>query len=454
MAGCRRSPSSSATNSPYLQVVTAQPRGLGATGEALPPLKAHWAVAVAASLLAPHDSDATLNGVRAMVLTVPLARGLALQLAAPLATVDAELASIGATLAVLSVIGVSLAALAGWAVARAGLAPVARLAAVAEDVTAPGIPPGEVHRADELGRLAASFNPMLGALRRSHAAQRQLVSDASHELRTPLTSLRLNAELLAGETILPEAERREVLARIAAQVAELGQLVPASPSWPGTSRSPARWPRSSWMRLSGQPGGGPPGLAPAIFRRSLSRAVAGAAPTASVAVRNLLDNAAKFGSPGRGRGVLGAGELTVRDYGRGIAPADLPLVFERFYRAPGRAAPPAPGSGWPLCARSPRPTAERSRWKPGRAGTLIRSGSLVGPRAPPPARRWTFRAATAGNEPGSNCAQRRVLPGRVSPYTVLPKVPATLRAIQALPSGEGCSPPRERGKDHARRAGP
>src|ERR1700749_4094137 len=53
----------------------------------------------------------------------------------------------------------------------------------------------------------------------------QLVRNASHELRTPLTSLRLNAELLAAEPGLAEPERREVLDRVVAQVAELGQLV-------------------------------------------------------------------------------------------------------------------------------------------------------------------------------------------------------------------------------------
>ena len=56
----------------------------------------------------------------------------------------------------LSAIGVALAALAGWGVAPAGLAPVERLAAVAEQVTATGNPASrvEVDRADELGRLA------------------------------------------------------------------------------------------------------------------------------------------------------------------------------------------------------------------------------------------------------------------------------------------------------------
>ena len=145
------------------------------------------AVQVAAGRRGSYYSEITLGGVHAMVLTTPLAPGLALQVAAPLNTVDAEVASVGATLALLSAVGVALAALAGWGVARAGLAPVGRLAAVAEQVTATGNPASrvEVDRADELGRLAASFNTMLHALQRSLAAQRQLVSDASHELRTP-----------------------------------------------------------------------------------------------------------------------------------------------------------------------------------------------------------------------------------------------------------------------------
>ena len=65
-----------------------------------------------------------------------------------------------------------------------------------------------------------------------------------------------------------------------------------------------------------------------------------------IAVRNLLDNAAKFGLPGAPVEVrLAAGELTVRDHGPGIAPADLPLVFDRFYRAASARAVPGSGLG-------------------------------------------------------------------------------------------------------------
>ena len=65
-----------------------------------------------------------------------------------------------------------------------------------------------------------------------------------------------------------------------------------------------------------------------------------------VAVRNLLDNAAKFDPPGaRVEVCLRSGELTVRDHGPGIAQADLPHVFDRFYRAPSARGVPGSGLG-------------------------------------------------------------------------------------------------------------
>src|SRR5712691_3292883 len=281
-------------SSPYEQVVTARgavwaparDRGLLAADAA--------AVQVAAGQRGSYNSETTLGGVRAMVLTTPLAPGLALQVAAPLNTVDAEVTSVGATLAMLSAIGVALAALAGWGVARAGLAPVGRLAAVAEQVTATGNPEGrvEVDRADELGRLATSFNTMLHALQRSVAAQRQLVIDASLELRTPLTSLRISVELLAGEPGLSGPERREVLDRVVAQVAELGQLVADVTE---LDRGEVRLDEVVAAALQGARRDWPgtpftAGLEPCI--------VTGRAERLQIAVRNLLDNAAKFGPPG------------------------------------------------------------------------------------------------------------------------------------------------------------
>ena len=105
--------------SPYEQVVTAGGAVWAPSGDAglLPTDPA--AVQVAAGQRGSYYRETTLGGVRAMVFTTPLAPGLALQVAAPLNTVDTEVASVGATLALLSAIGVALAALAGWGVARA-----------------------------------------------------------------------------------------------------------------------------------------------------------------------------------------------------------------------------------------------------------------------------------------------------------------------------------------------
>jgi two-component system sensor histidine kinase MprB len=295
-------------------------------------------------------SVARINHTRAMVLTEHFAPGLAMQVAEPLTTTDQDVATVGATLALLSAVGVIAATLLGWAVARAGLAPVARLATVAEEVTLTGDPDRrvEVQRRDELGRLATSFNAMLNALQRSLDAQRRLVSDASHELRTPLASLRLNAELLAAHPEMPAAERAEVLDRVTGQAAELSRLVAnvtdlarGEPTEKARSRvrldavaSEALYAaRRDWPNTK--------------FDADLAACtVNGSADRLRVAVKNLLDNAAKFGPPeGPVEVRLADGDLTVRDHGPGIAPDDLPFVFDRFYRALSSRSAPGAGLG-------------------------------------------------------------------------------------------------------------
>ena len=393
----------------YAQVVTAAGAVWTPAGDTGMLPKTTAASQVASGQRGAYYTEATMDGVHAMVLTTPLAPGLAVQLAVPLNVVDTEVGSIGATLALLSAAGIGLAALAGWAVARAGLAPVGHLAAVAEQVTATGDPDQrvEVDRADELGRLAASFNTMLGALQRSLAAQRQLVSDASHELRTPLTSLSINAELLAAEPGMPEAERREVLDRVVAQVAELSQLVAGvtelargdTPSGGDTAGGDtagtdtagtgmgAREPRDS------APGGA--NLAAVDFAEVAAAALNGARrdwPRAvfavhleqcavsadperlKTAVRNVLDNAAKFSPPGRPIEVrLQAGELTVRDHGTGIPPGDLPYVFDRFYRAASARGVPGSGLGLAIVRQVAEGHGGTVRAEvPADGGTLIR----------------------------------------------------------------------------------
>ena len=332
----------------YTQLVTSSGQVRAPRGDARLLVPSAQAVAVAAGHAASFYSTPRINGVRAMVLTAPLAPGLAMQVAEPLTATDSEVASVGATLAALSAAGVLLATLLGWAVARTGLAPVTRLASVAEEVSLTGDPGRrvEVGRRDELGRLATSFNAMLGALQRSLDAQRRLVSDASHELRTPLASMRVNVDLLTDNPDLPAAERQEVLLRVGDQVAELSRLVAsvtdlARGEPPAAARAPLRLDtvaadaldaaRRDWPKTD--------------FTAGLDACTAvGSVERLRVAVKNLLDNAVKFGPPeGPVEVRLTDGVLTVRDHGPGIDAEDLPFVFDRFYRAPSSRS--APGSG-------------------------------------------------------------------------------------------------------------
>jgi two-component system, OmpR family, sensor histidine kinase MprB len=431
------------SSSPYTQVVTAQGAVWAPAGD-LGFLTTHTAAdQVAAGQRGSYYSEATLDGVHAMVLTTPLAPGLALQLAVPLNTVDTEVASVGATLALLSAIGVGLAALAGWAVARGGLAPLGRLAAVAEQVTATGDPAArvEVKRADELGRLATSFNTMLSALQRSLAAQRQLVSDASHELRTPLTSLRINVELLAEDPGLSAAERQQVLDRVVAQVTELGQLVGSVTELARGESVPGAHENVGLDEVVG--------AALAVARRDWPRtffaadlqpcAVVGSAHRLQIAVRNLLDNAAKFGPPGGTVEVgLRDGELTVCDHGPGIAPEDLLHVFDRFYRA--RSARGVPGSGLGLSivrqvAESHGGTVQAESRTDG--GTLMRLRLSAGPaRFPDPAlasdpvlarSARLSRRRRRGNAGIADGAARGASSGRPGSHAVRPQDPRHLR---------------------------
>ena len=242
---------------------------------------------------------------------------------------------------------------------------------------------------------------MLGALQRSLSAQRQLVSDASHELRTPLTSLRLNAEMLAAEPGLPEPERREVLDRVVAQVAELGQLVASVTELARDEPQPGPLGEVELHKVvEASLAGARRDWPQTVFTAELEPwPVAGGSPDSlQIAVRNLLDNAAKFGPPGVQVEVrLRAGELTVRDHGPGIAPADLPHVFDRFYRAPSARGVPGSGLGLSIV----RQVAERHSGTV-RAEAAPGGGTLIRFWLPGQAGGWTNPApdpALAGSAP-------------------------------------------------------
>jgi two-component system, OmpR family, sensor histidine kinase MprB len=305
-------------------------------------------IAVAQGRARPFFYDSVLGGTDVRVYVAPFADGQALQAARSLQETNATMRKLAAVLAGVSLAGIGLAALLGGLVGRSALRPVRRLmrgtryVAATQDLSRHVEAIGD----DELAGLARSFNAMLEALAESRRAQRQLIADASHELRTPLTTVQANVELLSRANELPPAERHQLREDLLSQLRELtalvGDLVELAREHPPESdleeldldelvagcveRMRAR---GSRVRFSAV-------LSPSRVRGDRVRL--------ERAVMNLLDNARKWSAAGSLVEVeVAGGELVVRDNGPGIDEADLPYVFDRFYRSAD--ARRLPGSG-------------------------------------------------------------------------------------------------------------
>ncbi|NUR26276.1 MAG: HAMP domain-containing histidine kinase [Catenulispora sp.] len=313
--------------------------------------------AVAAGNVNDHVYSVHMDDEHLRILTLPIGNDHAVQFGFSMAGVDRQLSTLGWELFGAGAAGIVLAAGLGWLVTRTALRPVAELTGAAERIATthdlahriPDTRPGESR--DELGRLAASFNSMLDAVQEATDRQRQLVADASHELRTPLTALRTNVEVLANAERLDPEDREALVSSIMNGLDDLTTLVTDTVELARgeeqadhfeelrldllvqrcVDRAAAHWPQAE-------------------FKTDLTPCeVVGISDRLAKAIRNLLDNAAKFSPTG---GLVevrttptpdGQAVLTVRDHGPGIPEADLPHVFDRFYRA--ASARDLPGSG-------------------------------------------------------------------------------------------------------------
>ena len=302
-------------------------------------------------------------------------------------------------------------ALVGRTVARTGLAPIDRLTAAAvrvahtrdldADIPAEG--------GGEIRRLIQSINDMLAALRDSRQAQRLLAEDAAHELKTPLTSLRLNVELLIRldrrgnpDSALPAESRTRLLNDLGAQVAELSTL---AAELTDLARGDVSDESTELLDLADvvmaaatRAGSRVPDIEIAIDVTSVW--VNGRPAALQRAVLNLVDNAGKW-SPAdqpvqvRLRAEGASAVLEVDDAGPGIDAADVPRVFDRFYRADSARALPGSGLGLSIVQRvvdahGGRVTVARSE----RGGALLRVDL---PAAAPPA---PIARHTAGEDTG------------------------------------------------------
>ncbi|HEY2665750.1 MAG TPA: HAMP domain-containing sensor histidine kinase [Actinomycetota bacterium] len=289
---------------------------------------------------------------RVRVLSLDLGNGTALELGLQLDELERDLQILALVLGLVALGGVVLAVVMGWVVARTALAPIDRLSDAIDDVaeTADLSRRVQVTGRDELARLATDFNHLLAALEQSRLLQAQLVADASHELRTPLTSLRTNIEVLERADELDPADREALRRDALAQVHELTKLVADVVE---LARGEAPEAVREEIELADL-------VSTTVTRAEVhARAVGvnfdvdvapsrvrGAPGRLERAVANLLDNAVKWSPEGGTVEVATtSGRVTVRDHGPGIPAADLPKVFDRFYRASTARAMPGSGLG-------------------------------------------------------------------------------------------------------------
>jgi heavy metal sensor kinase len=268
--------------------------------------------------------------------------------AAPTAAARLELQELLGTFALTLPFGLLVAYLVGSWIAGRALAPVAEIITEVREIT----DGRSLHRRlpmplerDELGRLTQTLNEMMARLERSFAALRRFTADASHELKTPLTVLRGGVERAVTTPGLPN-DTLETLEEVLQEVTRMTELVDTLLTLARADEGRAPLHRETvdlreiveeareTGELLAEPAGltldleTPPGPVVVAVDRSRIRQL----------LLNLVTNAVKYTPPGgRVRVRLeadgGRVALVVADTGIGIAPGDLPHVFDRFWRA-------------------------------------------------------------------------------------------------------------------------
>jgi two-component system, OmpR family, sensor kinase len=262
---------------------------------------------------------------------------------APLDPVDETLATLGWFLAVLGVGIWLLAALVGRRLSRRALMPLTRIVASARglDAADAGWCLEEAGTGDELDELGRAFNELLSRLHVAYERQRRFSGDASHQLRTPLTVLIGQIEVALRQERSAE-EYHRVLESALARAIQLGQIVEAL-MFLGRAEADAQLPECGLLELDRW-------VAEHLATRPATEAVHHIFQAEGAWVRahsqllgqlldNLLDNASEHGRSATPIVVETIREgplvlLTVVDAGPGIHPADIPRVFEPFYRSP------------------------------------------------------------------------------------------------------------------------
>jgi signal transduction histidine kinase len=206
--------------------------------------------------------------------------------------------------------------------------------------------PLDENRPRELAEVARAFNRLRERLARADTQNEEFLADLAHEMKNPVAAIAAAAESLEAKSSDDPARRAHLARSIATSTARLDRLIG---QFLVLARAEAGLPReerevvdlAALVRGVASVADLPDGKTLAVDAPSEPLAVQGVPARLEGALRNLIDNAIAFAEREITVSVQReAAELivTVHDDGSGIAPEDLPRVFERFFsaRADGR----------------------------------------------------------------------------------------------------------------------
>ena len=240
-------------------------------------------------------------------------------------------------------------------------APIRRLTAAAHAIAAGDLSQRvAVRSGDELGELADAFNVMAANLAASESQRRQMVADVAHELRTPLSVMQANLEAMQDGILPTDTEQLAslheetlLLSRLVADLRLLSLVEAGQLKLELAENDLGELVSRAAERL--RPAAEAKGVDLTIEFTPDSPRVRVDVDRFTQMIGNLVDNALRY-TPQAGRIVLAVGwsgeagqgrrpMVAVTDTGSGIAPEDLPHVFDRFYRGDKSRARASGGSG-------------------------------------------------------------------------------------------------------------
>ena len=245
----------------------------------------------------------------------------------------------------------------GWFLAGRALRPVDNITNTAQRIAA-GDLTQRIHTSstDEIGRLASTFNDMIGRLEASIRQIRQFSADASHELRTPLTITKGETELALRKDRTPEVYREvlesnlEEIDRMSRIVDELLFLSRADLGEIKIAKEPVQLEYLIQEIQQQAQVLGKDREVETVVRHLEPAEVAGDEWRLRELLLNIVDNAVKY-SQENGQIEIkleragNMAKLSVKDNGIGISPDDQKMIFDRFFRSDAARAHVQKGTG-------------------------------------------------------------------------------------------------------------